>query len=191
MVAIRTPITLEEFLTLPEEKPALEFADGVVTQKMSAKMHHSVVQGALITWLGRVSGERVLAIPELRVTFAGASLVPDVSVFRVDRMPLTEHGRFVEDVCIPPDVAIEIVSPRQSVNALVGKCRWYVTNGVQVALLVDPADESVIAFRPGDKIAEWRGTDRIELGEVLPELDLTVDRLFAALRPGTADQSGS
>ncbi|MCC7369737.1 MAG: hypothetical protein IT306_15005, partial [Chloroflexi bacterium] len=30
-------MSLQEFLALPEEKPALEFQDGVVTQKMAAK----------------------------------------------------------------------------------------------------------------------------------------------------------
>ena len=32
MVPVGTPVTLEEFLALPERKPALEYDDGVVTQ---------------------------------------------------------------------------------------------------------------------------------------------------------------
>ena len=32
--------SLEEFLKLPEEKPALEYFDGKVTQKVSPKTRH-------------------------------------------------------------------------------------------------------------------------------------------------------
>ena len=37
-------LTLEEFLALPEEKPALEYADGEVTQKVSPKARHGRLQ---------------------------------------------------------------------------------------------------------------------------------------------------
>jgi len=53
---------------------------------------------------------------------------------------------------------------------------------VQVALLVDPAYESVLAFRPGDRVSALHGPDRIELGDVLPDFELTVEELFGALR---------
>ena len=33
-------MTLEEFLALPEEEPALEYADGEVTQKVSPNCWH-------------------------------------------------------------------------------------------------------------------------------------------------------
>ncbi len=45
VVARRRTITLEEFLALPEEKPALEFLDGIVTQKPWPNVHHGVLQG--------------------------------------------------------------------------------------------------------------------------------------------------
>jgi Uma2 family endonuclease len=183
VVEVGTRLTLEEFLALPEEKPALEYADGKVDQKMSPKGQHSWLQGALIRLLGDAGEGSSAALPELRVTFAGASLVPDVSVFLLERLQLDSRGRFANDVFIPPDIAVEIMSPHQSATALVRRCRWYVANGVHVALLVDPDDETVLGFRPDDRLSEWRGADRIDLSEVLPKLDLTVEALFAVLRP--------
>jgi Uma2 family endonuclease len=53
---------------------------------------------------------------------------------------------------------------------------------VQVALLVDPSDQSILAFRPGAGMAVLRGTERIDLAPVLAELDLTVETVFEALR---------
>jgi Uma2 family endonuclease len=64
----------------------------------------------------------------------------------------------------------------------VRRCLWYVSNGVQVALLVDPYDEPVLAFRPDRPAIAWRGTDQIGVGEVVPDFELTVDRLFSSLR---------
>lgn len=184
MAVTSTPLTLEEFLRLPEENPALEFADGVVSQKVSPKVRHSILQGELVKRLDQAGLPYRLAraMPELRVTFGGASYVPDIAVCRWERIPVDAAGLATGDFLGPPDLAIEIVSPEQSVNALVRRCLWYVANGVQVALLVDPSDESVLAFRPDRPTTAWHGSDRIDVSEVLCGFDLTVDQLFAALR---------
>lgn len=178
------PRTLEQFLHLPEEEPPLEFADGGVSQKVSPKGKHSALQLELARCLdvaGR-PGKIARAFTELRTTFAGSSRIPDIAVYRWNRVPVDENGTIADDFTEPPDIAIEIVSPEQSVNALVRRCLWYVSHGVQVALLVDPDDESVLAFRPDGAASAWCGTDRIDVSEVLPQLDLTVDGLFASLR---------
>ena len=47
MVVGTRRLTLEEFLRLPEREPALEFDDGVVTQKVSPKAKYSRLQGRL------------------------------------------------------------------------------------------------------------------------------------------------
>jgi hypothetical protein len=41
MVAVKQGLTLDEFLALPERKPALESADGMVTRKTAPKGRHS------------------------------------------------------------------------------------------------------------------------------------------------------
>jgi Uma2 family endonuclease len=105
-----------------------------------------------------------------------------VSVFVWDRIPTDAAGDLADDVFEPSDVAIEIVSPRQGVNPLIRRCLWYVEHGVRVALLVDPADRSVIAFRPQGRTSALRGTDVIDLGDVIPGLQLVVAEVFASLR---------
>jgi Putative restriction endonuclease len=41
---VQQGLTLEEFLALPEEKPALEYHEGVVTQKVAPRPVYSVLQ---------------------------------------------------------------------------------------------------------------------------------------------------
>jgi Uma2 family endonuclease len=124
------------------------------------------------------------AFPELRATFGGRSYVPDVGVYRWERIPRTPHGSVAHDFFEPPDVAVEIASPEPSVNALVRRCLWYVANGVRVGLLVDPDDEPVVVFRPGAPPAALRGADGLDFSDVLPGLRLRAEQVFEPLRLG-------
>lgn len=184
MALTRQRIGLEEFLRLPAEEPALEYLDGTVSQKVSPKFRHSRLQALLVERINGYARPRRLAeaFPELRATFAGASPVPDVVVLRWDRIPYDEKGVLVDDLVQAPDAAIEIVSPEQSTNALIRRCLWYVANGVQVAVLADPDDESVLTFRSGQEPRVLRGTDLIDLDDVLPGFELRVEEMFQALR---------
>ncbi len=183
MVTSGKRLTLDEFLHLPEAEPALEFLDGVVSQKVSPKSYHGALQFELAHVINVFARPRKLArvFTETRVTFAGASVVPDLIVFRWERVPTNAQGRMARDFFLPPDIAVEIVSPGQSVTALDRRCRWYVANGVQVALLILPDDESVRVFRPNQNPRTLRDSDVIEFGDVLPGFGLTVRDLFACL----------
>jgi len=184
MVVARKLGTLEAFLRIPESKPALEFEDGRIIQKVSPKGRHSRLQVKLCEHINRFGEpDRVaLAFSELRTTFAGHSYVPDVVVYRWERVPTTSDGDLADDFRVPPDVAVEIVSPEQSVNAQVRRCLWYVANGVDTAFLVDPVDRSVLSFRIEQSPKLLRGTDQIVLGAVLPDFRLTVTELFESLQ---------
>jgi Uma2 family endonuclease len=184
MAIAQTRLSLEEFLRLPEEEPALEYEDGVVTQKMSPKAKHGKVQAALAQAIDRFAEPSRLAraFTETRVTFAGRSYVPDVSVYRWDRIPVDEKGQIANEFQEPPDIAVEIVSPGQSATALVRRCLWYVANGVQVALLVDPEDESILVLRPGAAPQALRGGEIADLKDVLPGFALVPADVFDVLR---------
>lgn len=184
MAAISAPLTLESFLQLPEEEPALEFVNGVVTQKVSPQGKHSVLQLELARRLYEAGrrGTIARAFTGLRTTFAGASRVPDIAVYLWERIPIDASGQVANEFTAAPDVAIEIASPEQRLSALVQRCLWYVSNGVRVALLIVPADESVLAFRPDRPVSTCDGSDRIDVSEVIPGFELTVDQLFASLR---------
>ncbi|HIK08583.1 MAG TPA: Uma2 family endonuclease [Trichormus sp. M33_DOE_039] len=118
---IKTPthrISLEEFLQLPETKPANEYIDGEIIQKPMPPGKHSILQGELVTTINGVvkSKKTALAFPELRCTFGGRSTVPDVAVFAWQRIPIDEKGNIANVFNTYPDWTIEILSPEQSVT---------------------------------------------------------------------------
>jgi Uma2 family endonuclease len=178
-------MTLDEFLELPEEKPALEFEDGVVTQKVSPQGKHSGLQYGICAIINLTAGANKLAwaLPELRTTYGPRSRVPDVAVYRWERIPRDPDGELANDFREPPDIAIEIVSPGQSVNALISRCVSFVQQGVPAALLVDPAHKSVQVFRPGTIPLGLARGDIIDLGDIVHGLTLSVSEIFDSLMP--------
>src|SRR5216684_9084104 len=98
-------LTLDQFLGLPEEEPALELEpDGTVSQKVSPKGQHSTLQLALCERINEFARPRhlALAFPELRTVYAGAAYVPDVAVYRWQRIPRTSEGKVANDFREPP-----------------------------------------------------------------------------------------
>lgn len=182
MALAREGLTLKEFLALPEEKPALEYTDGMVTQKVSPKSEHSILQVAFVALLLPLQQARVARVfTELRIIFAGWAPVPDVALIRWERVPRTPAGRPVSDVTIPPDLAVELISPGETLRDMQTKCRRYVDDGVTVALLVNHRDESIRVFRPGMAAETWRHSGRIDLSDVVPGLAVVVEDVFGAL----------
>jgi Uma2 family endonuclease len=182
-MAVSERLSLEEFLALPEKKPALEYENGWVTQKVSPQGKHSRLQLTVANLINAFTEPRrlALAFPELRTTFGGFSRVPDVSVYRWDRIPRDPNGEVAERFLEPPDVAVEIASPEQRINYLVRRCLWYVNNGVGAAVLVNARDRSVRVFRPDQPMVVLHGQDEIDLDEILPGFRLTVEDLFDTL----------
>src|SRR6266571_862744 len=125
--AVGQRMTLEEFLKLPEEKPYLELREGIVTQKVPPQEQHGFLEAGLTELINMFGRRRKLAmaIPELRCYLGNSYLVPDVAVYRWDRLRRRPDGR-IEDIYVgPPDIVVEIVSRGQRLSDLVDKCHFY------------------------------------------------------------------
>ncbi len=102
---IAAGLTLEAFLELPQTKPAQEFMNGQIYPKPMPQGEHRITQGEFITTLNAKTKPHkiALALPELRCTFGGRSIVPDVAVFTWDRLPKTASGRIGNKFTIAPN----------------------------------------------------------------------------------------
>jgi Uma2 family endonuclease len=176
-------MSLEEFLDLPEEEPALEFEDGEVIQKVSPKGKHSALQLGVADQINaQIRAKKIgRAFPELRASFADLSRVPDVSVYRWDRIARDESGEVANDFLEPPDIAIEIISPGQSPTRLFHRCLTFIRAGVRAAVLINPPDQSILVLRNGQLDQLLRRGDTLDLSDILEDLRLIVARLFDEL----------
>jgi Uma2 family endonuclease len=188
MVAIfetkpQTHISLEEFLTLPETKPYSEYIDSKIEQKPMPQGQHSTLQIRLGTKINEVVLPNKLAhaFTELRCTFGGRSLVPDISVFNWQRIPKNEKGRIANRFETYPDWVIEILSPEQSANKVIRKIMFCLNQGTQLGWLIDAEDESVMIFKanqfPEIKIEE----EILPVLDSLKDLQLSVKEMFSWL----------
>ncbi|NJN20562.1 MAG: Uma2 family endonuclease [Leptolyngbya sp. RL_3_1] len=178
-VAKPRTLTLSEFLSLPETKPPSEYVEGEISQKPMPKTRHSRLQGKLIGAINQAAEAEQIAyaFPELRCTFGGRSIIPDIAVLRWQHIELDDDGEPVDDVFVAPDWAIEILSPDQSANRVTGNLLHCLKQGCQLGWLVDPSDRSIIVFQPQQQPEFCHQTDSLL---VLPEIDLalTVQQVF-------------
>ncbi|KAM3105795.1 Uma2 family endonuclease [Phormidesmis sp. 146-33] len=178
-------ITLEEFLKLPETKPASEYIDGEIIQKPMPQGEHSVIQSDLLSAIDAVVKPQKIAraFPELRCTCGGRAIVPDVSVFTWDRISRKENGGIANVFSVAPDWVIEILSPDRSSTKVTKKILHCLDHGCLMGWLIDPNDRAVIVF-------SFNQQPRIfdEVNQALPvpewasELQLTVGELFGWLQ---------
>ena len=103
-------------------------------------------------------------------------------MYRWDRVPADAAGDIPEEFHEPPDIAIEVWSPGQTLGDLVDRCRWYANDGVTVTLLVHPRRRWVRVFRTGTELGPLSSRDRIDLSDVLPGFELDLAELFHWLR---------
>ena len=176
-------LTLDEFLHLPEAKPALEYVDGRVRQKVSPRPKHAGLQAYFIKYFDAAGMPRKLAraLSEVRCTFAGRSRVPDVAVFRWARIPRDPHGELGDECRYAPDIVVEIMSPGQSIASLTRDGAWYVDNGVTLALLLLPGPRSIRVFAPGQPMRELTADDVLDFSPIIPGATLTVREVYASL----------
>lgn len=153
--------------------PDREYVDGRIEERNLGEKEHSVLQGYL-TFLFRLNRADwgVEVFPELRTqTQTSRFRVPDVLVVR-------SGDKFDRYVTNPPLIAIEILSPEDSLRAMQQKAAEYRTFGIENIWIIDP--EPRIAYRYFNnalqevKEAELAvaGTSiRVVLSEMFAELD--------------------
>ncbi len=183
-MSITTPlISLEEFLQLPETKPASEYINGEVNQKPMPKSKHSRLQIKICNAINGVTeGERIAyAFPELRCNFGGRSIVPDIAVLRWEQIEFDRGGEPVDDVYVAPDWMIEILSPEQRANRVIEKILYSLNYGCQVGWLLDTSDRSILTFTPNQAPQLWVGGDRPLLPAFI-SLELATDQIFNWLK---------
>jgi Uma2 family endonuclease len=177
-------LTLEEFLKLPETEPASEYIDGRIIQKPMPQGEHSVIQTELAPAINFVvkSKQIARAFSELRCTFGGRSIVPDISVFSWGRIPRKENGGLANIFSIAPDWTIEILSADQSQTKITKNILHCLKHGTQMGWLIDPEEQSVFVYPPDQSATFYDepGT-RLPVPEFAKDFNLTVKGLFGWL----------
>ncbi|MEB3293719.1 MAG: Uma2 family endonuclease [Synechococcales bacterium] len=176
------PLTLVEFLNLAETKPASEYIQGEIIQKPMPKGRHSRLQGKLCAVINEIAEAPKLAyaFPELRCSFGDRSIVPDIAVFQWQHLTFTSTGEIADQVTRSPDWTIEILSPEQKPNKVLGNILHCLEHGSLLGWFLDPDDLSILVLQPQQQPRLYQSDRPLP---VLPglELNVTPNQIFSWL----------
>lgn len=99
---------------------------------------------------------------------------PDVGFWSIERQPERPKGYLQ----IPPDIAVEVLSPSDSKKAVREKIREYIAAGVRLVWLVNPQDKTVMVYAGTMRGIEYDEADTLDAGDVLPGFSCKVAEFF-------------
>ncbi len=182
MVTVRTqPITAEEFAGMPNPANGArqELVRGVIIEMPPPQGRHGYLQvefAAILRqfvkpnklgWIVTESGTILERDPD---TVRG----PDVSFYSIGRWPDPPDAYFD----IPPDLAVEILSPSARRKQVREKIAEYLATGVRAVWLVDPDANTITVYTGTMRGVEYGLADTIDGSEVIPGFSTRVSEFF-------------
>lgn len=181
------PLSLSTFLQQPDTKPPSEYIHGQILQKPMPKGKHSLLQTRLVSAINQrgLPQRHLHGFTELRCTVSDRSLVPDLSVFTWDRIPLTAEGEIADHFTIAPDWTIEILSPDQSQTRVINNILFLLNHGTELGWLIDPSERTVLIFQAQQQPSlQDQDTDPLPVLPILAPWTITLAELFSWMHLG-------
>ena len=150
---------MQEIVLSDNVKPALEWVNNRILQKVSPARKHAIAQGRFYSALDGWASEReagtvgtewrfqVMPPGEIR-----RSLVPDVGYLSYERMPRDEQ-EITDAPAAAPDAVVEVLSTSDRLRDVEEKVRVYLAAGTKVIFLVNTTLRTVeIRDRDGHRL---------------------------------------
>jgi Uma2 family endonuclease len=175
-------ITAEEFMKMPdpEDGSQQELLQGVIITMPPPQARHEVC----CSKVGRLIGNHVEAKQLGITTCNDAGFIserdpdsvrgPDIAYYSRQRATEIPVGYFE----IPPDLAVEVLSPSDSHTRVQEKMRHYLKHGVSMVWLIDPELRIVTVYRRREHARTLEETDTLTGEDVLPGFSCKVADLF-------------
>jgi len=177
-------LTLSEFLNQLETKPPQEFIEGKIIPKPMPQGEHSAIQTELASAINQsLKKDKIArAFCELRCTFGGYSIVPDLAVFTWERIPRSGEGKIANHFSIAPDWTIEVLSPNQNQTKVTKNILHCLKYQTELGWLINPAEESVFVYYQDQPLAVFDDKFlRLPVPTFAQSFQLTVGEIFAWL----------
>ena len=181
-MTVQTSLTVDEFDRLVESEDAdrrLEYIGGEIVEGVS-NSYSSLVAGNLFFFIKlylRDHGLWAYVTGEAGgYMVAGERYMPDVGVISKTRQTEEPHDTWIP---IPPDLAVEVLSPTDKPNVVSVKVVNYLSAGTTV-WIVDPENKVVKICVPGQRVKTVGLDSSLDGGDVLPGFTLAVKDIFAS-----------
>jgi Uma2 family endonuclease len=182
MTQVATPAATHTTLTAVESNGLFEIVEGQVVEKKPMGVYESVVGSFLHTHLdsfarahagGRALSETLFdfgpALPQRR---------PDVAYVSYERWPRKRRVPRTQAWAVVPDLAVEVISPRNTFGEVLSKVQEYFQAGVQVVWVVAPPQQQVYVYQSPSLIQVVTLQEALTGEPFLPGFRLTLAELF-------------
>jgi Uma2 family endonuclease len=175
--------TDEEFMALPEDG-RYELVNGELVSMGNSGMEHGYIASNLIIFLGGlVRSQKLGVICDSSTAFTmktGNKRSPDVSFVAKERLQGVKRlpkGYFQGS----PDLAVEILSPNNTVEEIHDKIVEYFDNGTRLVWVIHPDEQYVLVYHSPSPDVFLKVGDRLDGEDIVPGFSLPIVELFAEL----------
>lgn len=176
-------VTLAQYAGLPEEERyRVEAVRGRLVREPRPAPLHSRVQTRLLSLLdgyerAQRTGGVVLVEVEFVLRVAPLTVrIPDVAWVSAARIPA--RGLTLPRWHFSPDLAAEVVSPRNTATEVAARVSDYLSAGSRLVWVVDPRPRTVLVHRPRATPVHLDVTAELGAGDVIPGFRVPVRDLF-------------
>lgn len=168
-------MTLEEFLENDVE--GYEYVNGELIPMTAASMRHGRIAVNILRYLDpTVYDNRLGELYTAETSFKVGERVlkPDIAFILEKRI----SGAPDKGSPIPPDLAIEVVSPTDVQSRIVGKALAYLDAGTQCVWVIEPISKTVTVYKSETDIKTLTRNDTLTGDDVVPGFSCPVELLF-------------
>jgi Uma2 family endonuclease len=173
------------FMALPDDGHHYEVVQGeLIDMGNSGALHGYICSSLMILLGGYVRLQNLGAMFDSSTAFKmknGNKRSPDISFFAKERLQgMTELPTgFLEGA---PDLAVEVLSPSNTVEEIDDKIVEYFENGARLIWVINPRQQYILVYRSAqapDRLL--KSADTLSGEDVIPEFSLPVADLFQKL----------
>ena len=172
---IETDMTLEEFLESDLE--GYEYVKGALISIPPTSGEHGDISANLFFFLGTYVRENQLGrayTSDTGFKIGDRFLIPDIAFVSTERLPDDRRKAF----SIPPDLAVEIVSPTDVLFRVFEKALTYLSGGTQLVWVIEPVAKTVTVYRSETDIKTLTREDTLTGEDVVEGFSCKVVQLF-------------
>lgn len=173
-------LSIEEFERLTDDGWRRDLVRGQVVREPPAGYRHGRIAFRIASLLQPFVSEHDLG--EIVAAETGFVLFDEPPTVRAPDVAFVAEGRLSSDpegfAPLAPDLAVECVSPSNTVSEIQAKVLDYLDAGVRLVWVVEPRSRSVTTYRSREEIRLLTEDDEIDGGTVLPGFRLKVSKLF-------------